>query len=421
MNVLHILKNSFPEISGSTVRSNNILTHQSKFLFPLAYTGYNFKSDKKIEIINNISYFRFGSKKLRKYNSFIQKLRKFIYYYFRVNINFLFPVLEFPISWHTKRTIKKAIKLIDLDIDIIHQHSDVQIGKFSQKIAKKLNIPYIYEVRAFLEDGIIVESRNWKLKGKRMEKFVYNNLRNRETKIMKRSDKITTLCPLMEDEIISRGIAEKKVYVVPNSVNELKETNNRKNVNTKEKLVISYIGTMEEHEGIHVLLKAIWEINLIVPEVQVFLVGRVEENYRRELESLIKDFRLEKNVRFLGVVDHNKIKTYYDVSNFIVIPRLNRRVCRMVSPIKPLEAMNHGKLVITSNLPAMRYYIEHCRTGVLFEPENEYDLANKILYFIEHDDEKEIIEKNAKKHVIKNFNWKKTILKYKEIYEELIK
>jgi glycosyltransferase involved in cell wall biosynthesis len=168
-------------------------------------------------------------------------------------------------------------------------------------------------------------------------------------------------------------------------------------------------------------LKAISILQKIIPEIQLFLIGRVEDQYYKVLIKMIEELSLEQSVRFIGIVKSDRISSFYDISDFIVIPRLDRRVCRMVSPIKPIEAMNHGKLVFTSDLPAMRYYIDQFSTGVLFEPENTVDLSSKLLYFIEHGEEKKKIERNAREHVRKNFNWDKTILKYITLYDELLR
>ena len=51
MRILHILKDSLPEIFGSTIRTDQILTNQKKIINKVyGFTGYTFKSDKKSNI-----------------------------------------------------------------------------------------------------------------------------------------------------------------------------------------------------------------------------------------------------------------------------------------------------------------------------------------------------------------------------------
>ncbi|KKN58971.1 hypothetical protein LCGC14_0546460 [marine sediment metagenome] len=419
MNILHILKNSLPYISGSTIRSKNILENQKKFANVYAYTGYNFKSDKKYERIDGIEYFRANPKLsifLRTYNLFIQKIRKILYKFLYININSILSFLEIPISIITRKEIKKLVK--GLNIDVIHQHSECQIGSISLRVARKLSIPYIYEVRAFLEDGIIVGSGKWRLGGKRLIRYVYNNIRIPETKILEKADVITTLCGPMKGEIVSRGISKDKIYIVPNGVDIV-------NINEKVPFnpvlpIIGYIGTIEKHEGISILIKVISLLTFAIPKIKLYLIGNAEDSYLRELKSLTKKLKCEENIVFVGRISYDKVKEYYRFIDIVVIPRLNRRVCRLVTPIKPLEAMAYKTLVIASDLPALRYVIDPYVTGVLFHPEFVTELMNKLTYYINHPIEKLAIECRARRYVEENFSWDKNIFKYKEIYEKLI-
>jgi len=420
MNILHILKNSLPYISGSTIRSKNILEHQKKFADVYAYTGYNFESNKEREIFDDTKYFRANpkiSKILRIYNLFIQKIRKILYKFLSIDINSILSFLEIPIYLITKRDIKKLVK--DLNIDIIHQHSECQIGRISLRVAKKLNIPYVYEVRAFLEDGIIVDSGKWRLGGKKLIRYVYNNIRIPETKILRKTDIITTLCDPMRDEIASRGIDKDKIYIVPNGVENISFRIKKITFNPNLP-IIGYIGTIERHEGISVLIKAISLLTFTFPKIKLYLIGNAESNYLKELKDLTKELKCEKSVVFVGRIPHDSVIEHYKFIDIIVIPRLNRRVCRLVTPIKPLEAMAYKTLVIASDLPALRYVINPYETGILFRPEFVTDLINKLIYYINHPIEKLAIECRAKKYVKDNFSWDKNIFKYKKIYEKLI-
>ena len=417
MNILHVLKNSLPYISGSTIRSKNILERQKEFADVVAYTGYNFEQVSPEEVINGISYFRGYSKLWSKYNKLIQKVRKGSFQFFRININFMFPLLEYPLYYHTKKDLKRLIRRYD--IDVIHQHSEYQLGRFSLKIAKKLKIPFVYEVRAFLEDGIMVESENWRYQSERYKRFVYGNIQKEENKILKKAAKIIVLCPPMKTELLQRGIEKNKIFIVSNAIDNILQFTSEKLPSGS--LTIGYIGTIQKHEGIEILIKAIPEIRDYVPSLRVILIGNVSDKYYDELWTLTKELGCEDVIMFIGVVPFDKIKSWYSVIDIIINPRLNERVCQMVSPIKPLESMASKTLIIASDLPAMRFYIESEKTGVLFTPESAKDLADKVVYYLGHPEKRKEIEDNAHKFVKENFMWEKNVKKYEEIYKNLIK
>ena len=54
------------------------------------------------------------------------------------------------------------------------------------------------------------------------------------------------------------------------------------------------------------------------------------------------------------------------------------RVCELVSPLKPFEAMGAGKVLITSSVEALAEIVKNGETGFVFEKDNVQDLADKL-------------------------------------------
>ncbi len=430
MRILHILKDSLPLVIGSTIRTEQILINQKKIINKVyGYTGFNFKSDKYMEKINGNIYFRFNKKFIKFfqiYNKFLRLIKRVTYKIFKINISIANCFLEYIVYIIFKQDLIKHIK--NLKIDILHQHSQHQMGRFSVKIAKKLNIPFVYEVRAFLEDGMIADKTKWNFKNKNMLKFHYYNMRENDTEIMEKSDTIVTLNEPMKEEIISRGIKKDKIYVIPNSVNikrdkvQIFEKDKflMYDLNLFGKFVVGYVGSIEWHEGIEILIESFLRLVFNDPDCLLLLVGRCEKNYYNFLKKLIEKYGVEFNVLFIGKVSHDEIKKYYSVIDVIVIPRLNRRVNRLVTPIKPIEAMFYGKPVVVSDLPALSYVVKNEDVGMLFFSENPHDLFIKLLYLKNNSKKRFEIGNNAKKYIEENFSWKNNIKIYKEIYSKLL-
>ncbi len=428
MRVLHILHESLPLISGFTIRSKYIFKHQKNFAKVFVFTTFQFKSDKQLEIIDNIPYFRMNkgiSLFLRNYNKFIIRLTNVIYKFFNINLEKRLGVLlYFPVSGFTQHYIKKLVKFYE--IDIIHQHSQFQIGKYSFKVAKKLKIPFVYEVRGFIEESMLATSKNRRLADKKLLKFLYYRIKNQETQILKSSQSIITLSEPMKKELMKRKINEEFIHVFPNCIDpsvfksHTSQNNIKKELNLNGDLIIGYFGQLRWLEGIDILIKAIPKILENKIEIKVLLIGNVLQNYFNYLNQLIKQLNLSKNIVFLDALPHEELLKYYSIVDMIVLPRLNTRVTRIVTPLKPLEAMGFKTLVIASNLSALRYTIIDENTGILFEPENSSDLASKIIYYYNHFDKKREIEDFAYEYVKNNFLWKNFIPKYKIIYQNLL-
>jgi len=429
MRVLHILHESLPLISGFTIRSKYIFRHQKDFAKVFVFTTFNFKRNKNLEIIDNTPYFRMNkgiSIFLRKYNKFIIRLSNVIYKFYNINLEKrLGALLYFPVSMFTQYYIKKIVKFYK--IDIIHQHSQYQIGKYSFKVAEKLKIPYVYEVRGFIEESMLATSKNRRLVNRKSLKFIYYRIKDRETEVLKLSDSIVTLSEPMKEELNKRGINKEIIHVIPNCIDPiiLKSINIESNLKEKLKLstdlIIGYFGQLRWLEGIDILIKAIPKILEKKIDIKVLLIGNIGQNYFNYLDQLIKQLNLSKYIIFLDALPHEELLKYYSIVDMMVLPRLNTRVTRIVTPLKPLEAMGFKTLVVASNLPALKYTIMDGNTGVLFDPANSNDLASKISYYFTHLDKKREIEDFAYDFVLNNFSWKNIVLKYRKVYLNLLK
>lgn len=425
MNILHILATSLPFVSGFTLRSKYIFKYQKKFAKIFVFTTFVFKTDKNMEIIEGIPYFRMNQKLsyfLRFYRKWYERTKNIVFKLFSVNITN--GITELPLSFFSKYYIKKLLKLYK--IDLIHQHSQSFIGKYSLEVAKKLNIPYIYEARGFVEKSMLATTKGWKNQDKKIIKFVYNELKTRENNILIKADFITTLSKPMKDILVKRKIDKEKIIVVPNSIDTTMIKSIEKNYNLKRKLllgnsfIIGHFGRLRWYEGIEILLEALRILLDYKKDVKLVIIGNSDEDYLEYLKTEIREKNLQNNVLFLGYIFHKEIGDYFSIVDIIVIPRINASVCRIVTPLKPIDAMAFRTLVIASDLPALRYTITPYETGVLFKPEDPKDLVNKILeYLLEPDSYQKIID-NAYKNVLKNFTWESVVPRYKKVYETLI-
>lgn len=428
MNILHILQNSLPHISGSTIRSKYIFKYQKKFANVFVFTTFSFKSDKNMEIINNIPYFRMNKKispLLRFYMKWLLKVRALIFWFFSIDITNR--ILELPISFFIKQHIRIIVKTYK--IDLIHQHSLSFIAKYSLEIAKKLNVPFVYELRGFIEKSVLGTIKSRRTLKKKIIEFTIDKIKTRENNVLKNSDYVVTLSEPMKDILKNcRKVDKNKIIVVPNSIDEeLLKPIKKDGPKLKERLlldnclVIGHFGQLRWYEGIETLLETLRILLNRDVKVKLIIIGGGDKKYLSYLRREITNKNICDNVSFLENVPHTEIRKYYSITDVIVIPRNNTPVCRIVTPLKPIDAMAFKTLVIASDLPALRYTITPYETGILFKPEDPVDLANKILEYVSNPKSYQNIIRNAYNCVLKNFTWRTTVPKYEEIYKKLIK
>jgi glycosyltransferase involved in cell wall biosynthesis len=84
-----------------------------------------------------------------------------------------------------------------------------------------------------------------------------------------------------------------------------------------------------------------------------------------------------------------------------------------------LEAFSFGKPVIASNLGGIPELVENGENGLLFEPDNAKDLAEKINSLFENSEKINSMGKFAKEKIEKKYNPKIHYQKLIEIYQKL--
>ncbi|MGN2393680.1 glycosyltransferase, partial [Pelomicrobium sp. G1] len=74
--------------------------------------------------------------------------------------------------------------------------------------------------------------------------------------------------------------------------------------------------------------------------------GFQEEALKRQAQAL----GLMGRVIFAGRVPHAEVGRYYDLVDILVYPRRSIRLTELVTPLKTLEALAQGKLVVASDV-----------------------------------------------------------------------
>lgn len=158
--------------------------------------------------------------------------------------------------------------------------------------------------------------------------------------------------------LIENGYDAKKIFTIPNMVDEPSE-----NPNT-EGFYVGYLGRVSKEKGIQVVLTAAGFVN----PIPFGVAGSLTPEY--------KHIQFPSNIYYQGVIPKNLISDFISHSRFTVVPS----ICYEGFPSSILESMAHGRPVICSNIGGLSEIIEDGKTGLLFEPGNARQLAQKVRY-----------------------------------------
>lgn len=304
--------------------------------------------------------------------------------------------------------------------DIIHAHSPVLNALPAIKVARRLGIPVVYEIRAFWEDAAVDHGSTTE------GSLRYRATRRLETRAIRQVDHVFTICEGLRSDIVARGIPEEKVTVIPNAVDVASfslaspaDPARQEKWGLTGKTVIGFIGSFYAYEGLDLLLDALPGLVRRNPDLRVLLVGGGPQEAR--LREQAEQLGLQDYVIFTGRVPHSDVNRYYDLIDILAYPRHPMRLTELVTPLKPLEAMAQGQLFVASDVGGHKELIEHNKTGILFKAGDRDALAEAILKLLDERQRWPELKANGRRFVEDVRNWRNSVANYRDPYSRLSK
>jgi colanic acid/amylovoran biosynthesis glycosyltransferase len=134
-----------------------------------------------------------------------------------------------------------------------------------------------------------------------------------------------------------------------------------------------YVGRLSKEKGVSVLLEATRMIKECIPDIIVDIVGDGPD--KDMLVNMSKYLGIEKNIRFLGNIPHNRIESFYKKCTLLIVPS----VCADNFPTVCIEAMSIGRPIIGSNAGGIPELVDDGSTGFLVHPGNARQVADKAI------------------------------------------
>jgi len=178
---------------------------------------------------------------------------------------------------------------------------------------------------------------------------------------------------------------------------------------------IIYLGRYTEDRGIEELILSM----KYVEKAKLYLRGfGPHENF---LKVLATDNGLSDKVIFLEPVDMTKMVDSLEGFDIGIVPykpvSLNNK---LASPNKIFEYMMAGLPIAASDSPELKKIVTENNVGVLFDPSDPKDIANKINSLIENGKILEQMREKALECAKSEYNWEFQSRKLIDVYDSLI-
>jgi len=395
MKILHVLDHSIPLHSGYTFRTRAILEQQRELGWETVHvtSAKHVASSGEEEVVDGFHFYRTSPA-----NGLVARM----------------PIVnQLAVVTGLEQRLDEVIRRERPQI--IHAHSPSLNGMAALRAGRKHGLPVVYECRAFWEDAAVDHGTS------REGGLRYRLTRGMESRVFHEADAVTTICEGLKQDIVSRGVMEEKVTVIPNAVDlerfSLSEAANgelARRLGLEDKLVLGFIGSFYAYEGLGLLIQAMAGILPKVPEARLLLVGGGPEE--KALKQQVASMGLADKVIFTGRVPHDEVAGYYRLVDLLVYPRLSMRLTDLVTPLKPLEAMAQGKLVIASDVGGHRELVVDGRTGRLFRAGDRDSLIRTVLDLAKRREEWDSLQQAGRRYVEEERNWPASVARYKLVY-----
>lgn len=287
------------------------------------------------------------------------------------------------------------------------------------KLANRLRVPFVLEYNG----SEIWINRHW---GRPLK---YESLSEQiELLNLTSADVTVVVSQPMKDELVKRGIEEKKILVNPNGVDpdrffpSIDGAGIRKQYNFDGKAVIGFIGTFGKWHGAEILAEAFGKLLHKYPEyqerVKLFMIGDgitmplVKEN--------IEKFKLNQNCILTGLVPQEKGPEYLAACDILVASHIPNPdgTPFFGSPTKLFEYMAMGKGIVASDLNQIGEVLKHDHTAWLVKPGDIESLMMGLKTLIDDKPRRDRLGRAARQEVVAKYTWREHTRKIIEKLKE---
>ena len=177
---------------------------------------------------------------------------------------------------------------------------------------------------------------------------------------------------------------------------------------TEKNKIILFIGRLCRDKGFDKLQKALKLVKAKNKNAILIAVGQIEEN-----KKVYNRFLNGEGVIYFP--PQKRVESFYEMSDIVVLPS---RVDPF--PFVMLEAGIHKKPFIGGNTGGIAEFIEDGKNGLLIDPENPEQLAEKILCLLNNPDVGEKLGENLHQKVKQLCDYNSYFSQVEKIYNELI-
>ncbi|MFZ0198850.1 MAG: glycosyltransferase family 1 protein [Candidatus Sulfotelmatobacter sp.] len=178
-----------------------------------------------------------------------------------------------------------------------------------------------------------------------------------------------------------------------------------------------YAGRISPHKNVVRMIEAFsalkteLERDHLYPDLKLIIIGD-DVSGNPDLRRTVIRSGVQNDVRFLGFVPIEVLRTFYDTAKIFVFPSLYEGF-----GLPPLEAMAHGTPVVTSNVSSLPEVVGNA--AVLVHPENVFEIMRALHRVLLDQPLRDKMRERGCRQAAK-FSWEKSVRRIMDAYREVL-
>ena len=183
--------------------------------------------------------------------------------------------------------------------------------------------------------------------------------------------------------------------------------------------VIIYEGGVSRRRGLDKFILTLPKVKEVVLNVKFLVVGKLFDtsDFEKWIEDYLKKQKLHETFEMVGWKPYEEVVNYINISDVGMILFQPTHYNNLIGlPIKLFEYMACGLPVVASNFPEISGVVKEADCGMLVDPTDVDEIADAIVYLLEHPEDAERMGENGRRAVGEKYNWEKMEERLLELY-----